>query len=53
MNISSGDGVGKAKTRFSVNIQDYAKVDIIECQQAQYVISPVIVSIFGNLKIDG
>ncbi|MGN3438452.1 hypothetical protein ACTFWT_09320 [Proteus penneri] len=42
LNISSGDGVSKAKTRFSINIQDYAKVDIIGCQQAQYVISPSI-----------
>lgn len=42
LNISSGDGVSKAKTRFSINIHDYAKVDIIGCQQAQYVISPSI-----------
>lgn len=40
LNISSGDGVTKAKTTFSINPQDYAKVDIVGCQQAQYGISP-------------
>ncbi|HCT9109926.1 TPA: hypothetical protein OUB95_003531, partial [Proteus mirabilis] len=42
LNISSGDGVSKAKAIFSINSQDYAKADIVGCQQAQYGISPVV-----------
>ncbi|EMQ5756743.1 hypothetical protein RGI77_000204 [Proteus mirabilis] len=42
LNISSGDGVTRAKTSFSSRKEDFAKVDIIGCQRAQYGISPVV-----------
>ena len=42
LNISSGDGVTRAKTTFSINKSDYAKVDILGCQRAQYGISPSV-----------
>ncbi|WP_311747621.1 hypothetical protein, partial [Proteus vulgaris] len=42
LNISSGDGVTRAKTSFSSRKEDFAKVDILGCQRAQYGISPVV-----------
>ncbi|HHE4676314.1 TPA: phage head-binding domain-containing protein [Proteus mirabilis] len=42
LNISSGDGATRAKTSFSSRKEDFAKVDILGCQRAQYGISPVV-----------
>lgn len=42
LNISSGDGETRAKTSFSSRKEDFAKVDILGCQRAQYGISPVV-----------